>query len=295
MSKLNITAMTSEAMLKEITIDSKGRGKITIRGAARLAGVQHSSLLRSFNTAKENPSKLVKRLFDRGYTAYNIESWAVNGIPDIALSFILTYYGYEADRYRTDDAIFSHDFFAGVGARVKMQEMKGWKAPEIVYQQPQLPYEFDKASAAYKAMYSLADVDKKLVAGAFANSVIRQHPEIAGYMEDAKKDMTIPIESQLVTATTIGEMCQEALLQAGHPAGNKEISPQKINKLLIRAGYQVKNPLYNKSSSGLAPYEATELGKPFSKLEMVPGKGQSRTVLQLRWHVTIVEKLLPLF
>jgi len=62
----NIVA-SIEDIKKEIKIDSQGRGYASIRGTARLAGVDESTLREHFSSAGFSTSNLCKTLINHGF------------------------------------------------------------------------------------------------------------------------------------------------------------------------------------------------------------------------------------
>jgi hypothetical protein len=65
---------------------------------ARLAGVDDSGLVRSFQAAEQNPSKLVEMLINTGLEGADILRFPKTGIPDEAVAVILEYYAMHAGK-----------------------------------------------------------------------------------------------------------------------------------------------------------------------------------------------------
>jgi hypothetical protein len=117
-----------EQIQKELRVDADGVGYCSIRGAARLAGVAHTGLVQGFqNDGKLLASKLAEMLSDEGFWGGKLESFAIHGIPDTALSVILEYYAFEAGRYCTDIAKAAYRAFARVGIRATIQDVCGFR------------------------------------------------------------------------------------------------------------------------------------------------------------------------
>jgi|GEM_PF-5367385 len=124
----------------EITLDADGKGSISMRGAARLAGVRVQTLSTHFLIPSEAnvsfvPSALFKKLTERGFQP----SVGVS-ISDLALSVILEYYAFDAGKRCTEAAKQCVSVFAAIGIRAWMQDIKGYIKPStqpIPQPQPQ--------------------------------------------------------------------------------------------------------------------------------------------------------------
>ncbi|ABA25033.1 hypothetical protein Ava_B0323 (plasmid) [Trichormus variabilis ATCC 29413] len=140
MSQIEI-AQIIEQIKQEITVDSNGQGKASIRATARLADVNDAGLLRSLKTAADNSgSKLVEKLIRKGFGGADILSWSQSGIPDIAVAAILHYYGYEAGKRCSQQAKLACEAFESIGVRAWMQDIMGWtKTPTQQSEQPPVP------------------------------------------------------------------------------------------------------------------------------------------------------------
>lgn len=124
---LAIIEQVSEQIKKEIRVDEQGRGFISIRGAARLADVDHAVLVRAFQGGDQKPSQLARFLIQNGFEGGAQKGWNQSGIPDLALTLILEYYGYEAqERYRREQAKAAYRAFSSMGIRVWMRQTVGW-------------------------------------------------------------------------------------------------------------------------------------------------------------------------
>lgn len=90
MSQIEIIQII-EQIKQEITIDSNGHGKATIRATARLADVQDSSLRRALLSAALEPSALAQSLIQQGFSPAALETWN-KGIPDMGVAAVIEYY-----------------------------------------------------------------------------------------------------------------------------------------------------------------------------------------------------------
>jgi hypothetical protein len=129
MSQIEVVQVI-EQIKQEITVDSNGQGRASIRATARLANVNDAGLLRSLKSAADiSRSKLVEKLIRKGFEGAEILSWSQSGIPDVAVAAILHYYGYEAGKRCTEQARLACEAFESIGVRAWMQDITGWTKP----------------------------------------------------------------------------------------------------------------------------------------------------------------------
>ena len=97
----------------EFRIGADGKAFVSIRGAARIADVDHKALTKAFKTAGGiNPSKLAQALTESGFEPGDFSG---TGVPDIALAIILKYYAFKANR-TTEQA---ERFYDAIARRVR--------------------------------------------------------------------------------------------------------------------------------------------------------------------------------
>lgn len=111
----------------EFTVKSDGSATITLRGAARLLGINHKTLSDHF-AGGQNGSKLAESLIGKGF---DVGGFGSQGIPDTAFGFIVTYYAFKAGRHSTPQAEAVHDAFEAIGVRAWIQNELGWKPQAI--------------------------------------------------------------------------------------------------------------------------------------------------------------------
>lgn len=174
MSQIEI-AQIIEQIKQEITVDSNGQGRASIRATARLADVNDAGLLRSLKTAADiSRSKLVEKLVRKGFEGADILSWSQSGIPDLAVAAILHYYGYEAGKRCSQQAKLACEAFESIGVRAWMQNITGWKnTPNQQPEQPPasaLPPVEQRLQTLVEAMKTLAELT-----GGKLNPYIEQH------------------------------------------------------------------------------------------------------------------------
>jgi hypothetical protein len=285
MAQLEIASVV-EQIEDEIEIDTTGRGKASVRAAGRLAGVSDTALRKAFSSANLEPSELAKKLMQQGFESANLNDWLTAGIPDIAVAIILEYYGYDAGRYCTQQAKLVCQAFRTFGIRKWMQQIKGWEqlehsSPQTQPQpQPQLPIPtLEEISNLLDLTLGKAGLDAKLVAGAKLNAMSKRYPHLLPEAEEAKSMLLVPVEDKLLAPKQLGEILTER--------SGETWSPQRVNKLLIEQGFQVRNP------EGNPDYLPTDKGKAHSQLTLGTAKGRDKTVQHLRWFESVLEILSP--
>lgn len=139
-----------QSVAKELRVDENGIGYISIRGAARVCGISHSTLVENLggrikviktsqtiagNTTEGGrinsgvdflTTKLGKKLAQNGFEGVDF----FDGIPDVALAVIIEYYAFEANRI-TPEAQLMMRALAAVGVRSLIHQVTGWKAPVV--------------------------------------------------------------------------------------------------------------------------------------------------------------------
>jgi hypothetical protein len=113
-----------ESVKTELTVREDGIGYSSIRGAARLSGIDESTLREVFQGAGKKPHKLAQMLTEKGF---NLRGF-FEGVQDLALQVILKYYAYKAGARCTELAELCLDAFAAMGIRVWLQNITGWKS-----------------------------------------------------------------------------------------------------------------------------------------------------------------------
>lgn len=119
---------TVKQIQTEFKVDENGKVTASIRGAARLADVDESSIRTALHSAGQKPSKMAVFLIEQGIDSAELISWIDTGIPDTALALILEYYAYETQsRYRSQQAKLCCRAFNSIGIREWIKDSIGWK------------------------------------------------------------------------------------------------------------------------------------------------------------------------
>lgn len=280
-----------EQIKSEIEVDSRGKGKASVRAAARLADVSDTALRKAFSSANLEPSELAKKLMEQGFDAANLSQWLNHGIPDIAIAFILEYYAFEAGRYCTEQARLACKAFIATGIRIWMQKIKGWQEPtsqaqeEVSVQQPTAK----EISEAIACVFCFNTVDPNLVQGVIANQIGIAYPQLKAHMEAAKQLLPIPVKDELLTATNLAKLYVERTGKQLSKNNTNQGNAKAMNEMLINFGLQVKNPSLTAKKDGQPLYLPTELGKQHSKVILQEASRNNKTIQQLRWFPSVLE------
>lgn len=146
---------------KEFKVTSEGVAIVSVRGAARIAGVDEKALRKNlklkgadFSAYKNaeiavvepkngadfsgskggdfSASKMAQVLIEAGFKGGDFSNFSQLGIPDTVLSIILEYYTFEAEENCTEQAKAAYRSFAAIGIRT-------WVQSELGYSKPQQP------------------------------------------------------------------------------------------------------------------------------------------------------------
>ena len=120
-----------ENIQKELRIDAAtGVGYCSIRGAARICGVDEQALRKSLKTGADFiASKMVQSLIAQGFEGADFIGFSVFGIPDSALALIVHYYAIDAGARCTDEAKAALLAFTAIGIRTVIQNVCKHEAP----------------------------------------------------------------------------------------------------------------------------------------------------------------------
>ena len=125
--KFSIEAIEFQ-IASEVRCDEEGRGFYTIRGTARLAGIDDSGLSKSLATgADSKPSKLSAFLIQQGFEGAELTRWNKSGIPDQAVLHIVEYFAFEAGRFCTQQSLTVFRFLGKIGVRALSHKLTGWQ------------------------------------------------------------------------------------------------------------------------------------------------------------------------
>lgn len=86
--------------------------------------------------------------------------------------------------------------------------------------------------------------------------------------------------TRLIAPVQMADMTPTQLGQQMNPPRSAE----QVNEMLVQLGYQVRTNIKQ------CRYEATDKGKPFSRLHDTPRLNNAGTVQQLRWYQTVLDQ-----
>ncbi len=113
-----------QQIFDELRVDSEGKGTATIRATARILGIDEKSLRKTFKSANFSPSKLAQSLAKEGF---DVRTFALNGIPDLAIAVIVEYYAFDAGKRCTEQAMLAYRSFGAIGVRAWIQDVTGYR------------------------------------------------------------------------------------------------------------------------------------------------------------------------
>ncbi|MEM9804656.1 MAG: hypothetical protein AAF959_05205 [Cyanobacteria bacterium P01_D01_bin.56] len=283
----------------EITIREDGVAVVSIRGVARLAGVNEKSLRKHFSGADFSANKLTGKLAAKGFSGADLSA---KGIPDQAVGVILKYYAYDAGPNCTEEAKHFWEFIDDFSVRVWCYSMKGMvevKTP--IQQQPQLPEPEPQPTSPVEVLLPQQQPEisnpvekakqvKGVVAELLENIQLGQTPEedkvlkaqvavsaIQAHCPELA-DALSPVKAALATTATAPKT-DDAYFTPTALGRRLDMSARAVNNRLKEMGLQVKNPSPIKGDSTWLP---TETGKSYSTMEV----GDQR---RLNWSERVLE------
>jgi hypothetical protein len=252
MSQIEV-AQIIDQIKQEITVDSNGQGKASLRATARLAGVDAAGLFRSLKTAVDNSrSKMVEKLIRKGFEGVDILGWSQSGIPDVAVAAILHYYGYEAGKRCSEQATLACEAFESIGVRAWMQDIMGWTKPPTQSQvqppAPALPPVEQRLHTLVLAMKTLAE----LTGGRLNPYTEQQFKDYAGnLLAEHNKKLLTPSEERWLGVVNFAEseLGKKVPLSGAHYRGHlgtwvRTFYPQLGDRQETRLVNGVQQPIY---------------------------------------------------
>ncbi|WP_163665060.1 hypothetical protein [Adonisia turfae] len=298
----------------EITIREDGVAIVSIRGAARLAGVDKKSLRKHFSGGGLAGEGLAGKLATKGFEGGDLKLFSEQGIPDQALGVILKYYAYEAGAHCTEEAKQTLSFMDDLNVRVWCYSMKGMvevKQPQAQVDIPDLTplpsasdeltwteptpelsaapdpkSEMDALKEVFGAAMGMlegvriggtAEQDKNLKTQAAIAAAQSYCPQFAEAFNPVLQLLKQAAATKIVylTPTTLGQL-----------AGG--ISAREMNRHLADMGLQVRNQGHAKTEPAWLP---TKEGSRYSKiLPVTATNGADMTTYQcLRWSEQVLQ------
>ncbi len=239
----------------EITIrGSDGVAIVSIRGAARLAGVSAEAISKSLRSVNQKPSAMAEKLMAEGFESVNLVGMAKDGIPDEALEVILHYYAFDAGPNCRVQAKHSSRQFSKVGVRAVCYAAKGLVlGSSNTRQQPQSVAQIEAAKGVVELIrLALQDVtlgntpeqSESLKAGAALSAVQQIAPSIAPAIEPTLK---------LLAATNTSEVVYMTPTRIGERLG---MSARAVNAALIGMELQHRNEDKSKGAPSYLPSDS---------------------------------------
>ena len=176
----NMNNITLNAEIKaEFTLNNDGSSTTTIRGAARVAGVDHSVLSRHFSRGDFSSSKLSQKLIASGFKPGDF----FQGITEIALAIILEYYAFDAGARCTEQARLVYKAFASVGIRAWLQQQLDYQ-PTTTNPTPESTLaEIDQI---FSGLYKL-NIKPELIESTKLTAIAKTFPHLETAAEESKQ------------------------------------------------------------------------------------------------------------
>jgi hypothetical protein len=250
MSQIEV-AQIIDQIKQEITVDSNGQGKASIRATARLADVQDSSLRRALLSAALEPSALAQSLIQQGFSPAALETWN-QGIPDMGVAAVIEYYAFDAGRYCKQQARLVCKAFNRIGVRAWMQDIMGWTKPATQPQEqpttPALPPVEQRLHTLVLAMKTLAE----LTGGRLNPYMEQQFKDYAGnLLAEHNRKLLTPSEERWLGVVNFAEseLGKKVPINGPHYRGHlgtwvRTFYPQLGDRQETRLVNGVQQPIY---------------------------------------------------
>ena len=109
----------------EIMVCEDGSILVSVVGVAHLTGVTAEAIRHSLRSGKQKPSKLAKKLLEKGFDAGNLAAMCQEGVTDEATAVVAYYYGHQAGQFCKPEARRVSKQFDKHGARAVLLQLKG--------------------------------------------------------------------------------------------------------------------------------------------------------------------------
>ena len=208
------------------------------------------------------------------------ETLANKGVDGVQLKQFVTYLALDAKRISKE--VRNHnikllsdasdygfqaliDKMAGIGEEITAKEVK-----------PHLELTPILITSTIDLIFVGVNIKPEIVAGVKCNAIKKEYPQLGSAIDGAISVLRENTASKpkLMTPTELGK--------------HLNLSGQKINKLLIETGLQVKNE--NKKSRKDSTYIPTDKGSEFCSYTLSTGKtGDNTTYQQLLWYESVLD------
>lgn len=185
----------------QFKLQSDGTFRISIRGMAAMAGVDHAGILRSLKSAgDENPLPCARSLLAQGFCPGDVSAWSeTGGIPEAAAPFILEHYGIAAvsPSAQARAVLLA---FTRVGINAYLKERLGIKQQNLEAERDDWTWRLDicdrlgiKFDERDKLQLKEAIVGQKLLAAGSSAMVYADIP-VSRAVQEAFNGLVLPLE-----------------------------------------------------------------------------------------------------
>ena len=268
--------MLPEEIRADFTVNADGSTTTSIRGAARLIGVPHNSLLYQLNGGRKQPSKLYQKLTEHGFEPGQFSQ----GLSEIALTLIIEHYSFDA-RKCTSQARQVYRAFAAVGIRA-------WLYEQLDYQEKPSPNTkivptIEEIDLVFAGLEKL-NIAPQLIQSAKLTAIAKTFPHLETAAEESKQLLSAhnQVEEIQLSPTKLGKIIAEQL------GLSKPISARRINQILITVGFQDSERVSNSKGKTKIQYKLTKLGEEYARIQLDTARGHNKTIYVIRWFKSVI-------
>ncbi|MEM8777566.1 MAG: hypothetical protein AAGF26_01580 [Cyanobacteria bacterium P01_G01_bin.49] len=275
-------------VISEFTLHPDGCTTTTIRGAARLAGVNEKALRYQFSRAEKSTTKLAQRLIELGFNPAEFSS----GIPEIPLATILEYYSFDAGARCTEQARLIYKALASIGIRAWLQQQLNYQPtqskPESTRHDPNTPT-IEDINAVFAGIYKL-NIQLELIESAKLTAIAKTFPNLSSAAEEGKQLLSTKmiVDEMPMSPTKLGKIISQRLDL------EKPISARRINESLVQAQLQIAERVTSRGKERIQ-YRLTTQGEQFGRMQMDTAKGHNKTVYIVRWFESVIRLIIDDF
>ena len=221
----------------QFKLQDDGTFRISIRGMAAMAGVDHAGIVRSLKTAgDEKALPCARSLLAQGFYPGDVTSWGeTGGIPEEAAPFILEHYAFTAAA-PSQQARAVLLAFSRVGINAYLKDKLGVR-PQAEAPAPALPDPIERAELVLKLVDTSLDLLDRL-GGADERERMVYRDLINNTVVRGTGNLLLPAERKTMTLA-------EAFIECGAP-------PHQATKFATKLGRAFKE-LYRRDHDGQEP------------------------------------------
>lgn len=273
MSELSLV-QTPAQLLAFIKEDMNRKGNLSVRGVARCCGVADKSII---NSGSFNSAKLAGALAEHGFEAGSLVR---DGFPPQAVWTTIEYFAYES-KAKAPIAKQLARTFGSVGIMTTLEQLQESKSfPESAIghvEKDPIAEGISHIAIAIDHIFGGTKMNPNLIAGIKTEAISANYPQYRPALEAAKKQLFLPLEQKLLSATELAVVWRERT--------GESLSEIAMNRKLQSANLQ--KPTGGKNPS----WEAIGRGIDHSQLVADTARGHAKTIQTLKWYESVLEML----